>query len=106
VELIKGHIYRDSDGDVFQATKPENAPFALALFRINIYKGTLLYPIIAGSIAGYVQNDQGLWNVLRVGDPKYTKERMVLRPYPYFESDILPNLQHVAGNLNDYLKGL
>jgi hypothetical protein len=111
MQLVDGHIY--TDGKIlYQASAPSGAPFAMALYRLNIYNGMLVYPIVAGSLVGYFLYEhegefspgQG-WYVLRVGDPKYTDEDKVLRPDPYFEIDVLPTLTHVADSLLDYLKG-
>jgi hypothetical protein len=103
MELIDGHVYRDGK-EVYQATKAVSAAFTLALFRVNIYKGALVDPIVAGSIIGYLQKQGGEWHVLRVGHPKYTNSAKVLRPYPYFVIDVLPNLKHVADSFEEYIK--
>jgi hypothetical protein len=107
MELIDGHVYRHRDtGYVFQATSPEGAPFVWALFRLNIYNRHLVYPIVAGSLIGYLRDEHGLWRALRVGDPKYTDQDKVLSPHPYLDEDILPNLECIASGINEYLRTL
>jgi hypothetical protein len=107
VELVSGHIY--SDGKyTYQAIKPEDDLLLFALYRVNIHNRTLVYPIIADSLVGYVQVDSGHWHQLVVGNLKYSNQRMFLRPCPEFASEVFPTLQHEADSFNDYLnlKGL
>lgn len=106
MELTDQHMYRDQDGSIFQAVKHEGSSVALTLFRVNIYNRQLVYPIVAGSLIGYIQDGDGMWHIMRVGDPKYTKQAKVVRPYPSFEDGILPNLECIASGADEYLKTL
>ena len=107
MQLTNGHIY--SDGKyTYQAVKPEDDLLLFALYRVNIVDGMQVRPIIADSVAGYVQVDSGHWHKLVVGNLKYSNQPMFLRPCPEFASEVFPNLKHVADSFNDYLnsKGL
>lgn len=99
-DFIEGHIY--SDGKLVYAASRPDPPFVRALNRVNIDRGVLVAPIVANSLVGYLQHENGYWYVLRVGNEK-TDRSKVLRLAPDFASEIRPKLVHVADSLQDYV---